>query len=130
MVSSVGAKWRLIFISVFSVSLVGCKTVQPICTISKHDTLVVRDSVIVSNFERVVDSVRLQGDTIHHYHIQYIYMNKEKWREKNEVRKDSVREVGKTAPKAPKSDKKNSVKWWLYPLVLLVGFVLGVKRSR
>lgn len=130
MVLNVGAKWRLIFISVFSFLLCGCKTVQPMCTIYKHDTLVVRDSVIVSNFERVVDSVRLAGDTIHHYHIKYVYMNKEKWREKNEVRKDSVREVGITAPKAPKSDKKNSVKWWLYPLVLLVGFVLGVKRSR
>lgn len=114
---------------VFSLLLSGCKTVQPINT-TKYESNFVRDSVVVCNFERVVDSVRLAGDTIHHYHIKYFYVNKEKWRDNNEVRKDSVREVLTKAPKAPKSDKKNSVKWWLYPLVLLVGFVLGVKRSR
>lgn len=103
---------------------------QPICTKTIHDSIFVRDSVVFNNLERVVDSVRIVGDTIHHYHITYVYNTKEMWRDNNEVRKDSVREVGKTAPKAPKSDKKNSVKWWLYPLVLLVGFVLGVKRSR
>lgn len=126
---NVGAKLKLIFILVFSVMLVGCNTVQPICT-TKHESNFVRDSVVVCNFERVVDSVRLAGDTIHHYHIKYFYVNKEKWRDNNEVRKDSVREVWAKAPKTPKSDKKNSEKWWLYPLVLLVGLVLVVKRSR
>lgn len=110
--------------------LVGCKSVQPICIKASHDTIFVRDSVIINNLERVVDSVHVVGDTIHHYHITYVYNTKEMWRDKNQVRKDSVQEVGTMAPKAPKSDKKNSVKWWLYPLVLLVGFVLGVKRSR
>ena len=129
MVLSVGAKLKLIFILVFSFLLSGCKTVQPTYT-SKHESNFVRDSVVVCNFERVVDSVRLAGDTIHHYHIKYFYVNKEKWRDNNEVRKDSVREIYGMIPKAPKSDKKNSGKWWLYPLVLLVGLVLAVKRSR
>ena len=114
---------------VFSFLLSGCKTVLPICT-TMYESNFVRDSVVVCNFERVVDSVRLAGDTIHHYHIKYFYVNKEKWRDNNEVRKDSVREVWAKVPKAPKSDKKNSGKWWLYPLVLLVGLVLVVKRSR
>lgn len=110
--------------------LVGCKTAQPISIKTLHDSIYVRDSVIINNLERVVDSVYIVGDTIHHYHISYVYNTKEIWRNKNQVQKDSVREVGTKVPKAPKSDKKNSVKWWLYPLVLLVGLVLFVKRSR
>lgn len=127
---NVGAKLKLIFISVFSLMLVGCKSVQSINTKAIHDSIFVRDSVVINNLERVVDSVHIVGDTIHHYHISYVYNTKEIWRDKNKVHKDSVREVGTTAPKAPKSDKKNSVKWWLYPLVLLVGLCLFVKRSR
>lgn len=127
---NVGAKLKLIFILVFSLMLVGCKTVQPICIKTLHDSIYVRDSVIINNLERIVDSVHIVGDTIHHYHISYVYNTKEIWRDKNKVHKDSVREVGTTAPKVPKSDKKNSVKWWLYPLVLLVGLCLFVKRSR
>lgn len=103
---------------------------QPISIKTLHDSIYVRDSVIINNQERVVDSVYIVGDTIHHYHISYVYNTKEIWRDKNKVHKDSVREVGTTAPKAPKSDKKNSVKWWLYPLVLLVGLYFVVKRSR
>lgn len=103
---------------------------QSINTKAIHDSIFVRDSVVINNLERVVDSVHIVGDTIHHYHISYVYNTKEIWRDKNKVHKDSVREVGTTAPKAPKSDKKNSVKWWLYPLVLLVGLCLFVKRSR
>lgn len=127
---NVGAKLKLIFISVFSLMLVGCKSVQSINTKAIHDSIFVRDSVVINNLERVVDSVHIVGDTIHHYHISYVYNTKEIWRDKNKVHKDSVREVGTTAPKSPKSDKKNSVKWWLYPLVLLVGLCLFVKRSR
>ena len=126
----VGAKLKLIFISVFSLMLAGCKSVQPINTKAIHDSIFVRDSVVINNLERVVDSVHIVGDTIHHYHISYVYNTKEIWRDKNKVHKDSVREVGTTAPKAPKFYKKNTSKWWLYPLVLLVGLCLFVKRSR
>lgn len=110
--------------------LVGCKTAQPISIKTLHDSIYVRDSVIINNLERVVDSVHIVGDTILHYHISYVYNTKEIWRNKNKVQKDIVREVGTKVPKLPKSDKKNSGKWWLYPLVLLVGLVFVVKRSR
>ena len=127
---NVGAKLKLIFILVFSLMLVGCKTVQPICIKTLHDSIYVRDSVIINNLERVVDSVHIVGDTIHHYHISYVYNTKEIWRDKNQVQKDSVREVGTTAPKAQKFYKKNTSKWWLYPLVLFLGLYFVVKRSR
>ena len=127
---NVGEKLKLIFILAFSFMLVGCKTAQPISIKTLHDSIYVRDSVIINNLERVVDSVHIVGDTIHHYHISYVYNTKEIWRNKNQVQKDSVREVGTKVPKLPKSDKKNSGKWWLYPLVLLVGLVFVVKRSR
>ena len=107
---NVGAKLKSIFILVFSLMLVGCKSVQPISIKTLHDSIYVRDSVIINNLERVVDSIHTVGDTIHHYHISYVYNTKEIWRDKNQVHKDSVREVGTTAPKAPKSDKKDSGK--------------------
>lgn len=110
--------------------LVGCKSVQTINTKAIHDSIFVRDSVVINNLERVVDSVHIVGDTIHHYHISYVYNTKEIWRDKNKVHKDSVREVGTTAPKAPKFYKKNTSKWWIYPLVLLLGLYFVVKRSR
>ena len=127
---NVGAKLKLTSILVFSLVLVGCKSVQPICTKTIHDSIFVRDSVIINNLERVVDSVHVVGDTIHHYHITYVYNTKEMWRDKNQVRQDSVQEVGTMATKSPKFYKKNTFKWWLYPLVLLVGLCLLVKRSR
>lgn len=127
---NVGAKLKLIFISVFSLMLVGCKSVQTTNTKAIHDSIFVRDSVVINNLERVVDSVHIVGDTIHHYHISYVYNTKEIWRDKNKVHKDSVREVGTTAPKAPKFYKKNTSKWWIYPLVLLLGLYFVVKRSR
>lgn len=127
---NVGAKLKLIFILVFSLMLVGCKTVQPISIKTLHDSIYVRDSVIINNLERVVDSIHIVGDTIHHYHINYVYTTKEVWRDKNQVCKDSVQEFGTMAPKAPKFYKRNTSKWWLYLLVLLVGLCFVVKRYR
>lgn len=127
---NVGAKLKLIFILVFSLMLAGCKTVQPICIKTLHDSIYVRDSVIINNLERVVDSVHIVGDTIHHYHISYVYNTKEIWRDNNQVRKDSVQYFGLPAPKAPNFYQKNTYNTWLYPLVLLVGLFFVVKRSR
>ena len=115
---------------VFSLMLVGCKSVQPISIKTLHDSIYVRDSVIINNLEKVVDSVHIVGDTIHHYHISYVYNTKEIWRDNNRERKDSVQYFGLPAPKAPNFYQKNTSNTWLYPLVLLVGLYFVVKRSR
>ena len=127
---NVGAKLKLIFILAFSLMLIGCKTVQPISIKTLHDSIYVRDSIIINNLERVVDSVHIVGDTIHHYHNSYFYTTKEMWRDKNQVRKDSVQYFGLSAPNAPFFYKKNTFDTWFYPLVLLVGLYFVVKRSR
>ena len=46
---NVGATLKLIFILVFSVMLVGCKTAQPISIKTLHVSIYVRDSVIINN---------------------------------------------------------------------------------
>lgn len=124
-------KARLIFILVFSLfALTSCKTVQPISTIVQNDTLIIRDSVFCTNVEKIYDSVFIQGDTVHHYHIQYMYRDKLKTSDVKNVRNDKVKECPISRDKQTKSDKKNSFWAWLTPLVLLMGLVFGLTRSR
>lgn len=123
-------KARLIYILVFSsLALVGCKTVQPTRTIIQNDTLIIRDSVFYNNIQKIYDSVYIQGDTVHHYHIKNVYIDKTKTSDTKEARNEKEKECSKCSDKLEKSDKWNSLFTWLNPLVLIVGLVFCLKRS-
>lgn len=102
---------------------------QPTMTIIHNDTLRIRDSIFCTNIQKIYDSVYIQGDTVHHYHIQYVYRDRRKTSDTKVVRNDSVKECPKSSDKLKKSDKKNSLLTWLIPLVLIVGLVFSIKRS-
>lgn len=123
-------KARLIFILVFSsLALTGCKTVQPTTTIIQNDTLIIHDSVFCNNIQKIYDSVYIQGDTVHHYHIQYVFRDKLKTSDTKEARNEKEKECPKCSDKVEKSDKWNSLFTWLNPIVLIVGLVFCLKRS-
>ena len=103
---------------------------QPICTTTKIDSVVTRDSVYINNFERIVDSVLLSGDTVHHYHIKYIYKELGRFQEQKNVSKDTVNIVRYSEKKQSKS-KGNKGFWaFIFLLTLIVTYALGVRRSR
>ena len=118
-----------LFILAVSLLLVSCRTVQPICTITKTDSVFFRDSVFINNFERVVDSVRQNGDTIHHYHTKYIFKELGRVQEQNIVSKDSVNYV----PYLEKKPYKSNDSFWFWAFIFLlsiiVAYAFGVKRS-
>lgn len=103
---------------------------QPICTVTKTDSVFIRDSVFINNFEKIVDSVRQAGDTIHHYHTKYIYKERGRVNEQKEVKKDTIKIVQNSADKAAKS--KGNLGFWVFVFLLssIVTYILGVRRSR
>ena len=123
-------KVRLIYILVFSsLALNGCKTVQPTRTIIQNDTLIIRDSVFCNNIQKIYDSVYIRGDTVHHYHIKNVYIDKTKTSDTKEARNEKEKECTKCSDKLKKSDKLNSLFTFLNPIVLIVGLVFCLKRS-
>lgn len=102
---------------------------QPTRTIIQNDTLIIRDSVFCNNIQKIYDSVYIQGDTVHHYHIKYVYRDRMKISESKEAKKEKEKECPKSSDKLEKSDKWNSLLTWLNPLVLIVGLVFCLKRS-
>ena len=119
-----------LFILVVSLLSVSCRTVQPICTISKTDSVFFRDSVFINNFEKVVDSVRQSGDTIHHYHTKYIFKEMGRVQEQTSVSKDTVNNEQYLGKKPLKS--KGNLGFWVFVLLLtsIVAYGFGVTRSR
>lgn len=119
-----------LFILAVSLLFVSCRTVQPIFTTTKIDSVVIRDSVYINNFERIVDSVLLSGDTVHHYHTKYIYKELGRVQEQKNVSKDTVNIVRYSEKKQSKS-KGNKGFWaFIFLLTLIVTYALGVRRSR
>lgn len=103
---------------------------QPICTTTKIDSVVIRDSVYINNFERIVDSVLLFGDTVYHYHTKYIYKELGRVEEQKNVSKDTVNIVRYSEKKQTKS--KGNLGFWafIFLLILIVTYAFGVRRSR
>lgn len=120
----------VIFILAVSLFFVSCRTVKPSCTITKIDSVFIRDSVYINNFERIVDSVRQCGDTIHHYHTKYIFKEFGRVQDQKTVSKDTVNNVQYLEKKTSKS--KGNLGFWtfIFLLVLIVTYVFGVTRSR
>lgn len=84
----------------------------------------------INNFERIVDSVFLSGDTVHHYHTKYIFKELDRVKEQKNVSKDTVNIVRYSEKKQSKS-KGNKGFWaFIFLLTLIVTYALGVRRSR
>lgn len=103
---------------------------QPISTTTKIDSVVIRDSVYINNFERIVDSVLLFGDTVHHYHTKYIYKELGRVNEQRNVSKDTVNIVRYSEKKQSKSKGNKGLWAFILLLTLIVTYALGVRRSR
>lgn len=103
---------------------------QPIRTITKIDSVFFRDSIFINNYEKVVDSVRQSGDTIHHYHTKYIFKVMGRVQEQTSVSKDTVNNVQYLEKKPSKS--KGNLWFWVFVLLLtaIVTYGFGVTRSR
>ena len=84
----------------------------------------------INNFARIVDSVLLSGDTVHHYHIKYIYKELGRVQEQKNVSKDTVNFVRYLEKKQTKS--KGNLGFWafIFLLSLIVTYAFGVRRSR
>lgn len=84
----------------------------------------------INNFERIVDSVLLSGDTVYHYHTKYIYKELGRVQEQKNVSKDTVNIVRYSEKKQTKS--KGNLGFWafIFILSLIVTYTFGVRRSR
>lgn len=84
----------------------------------------------INNFERIVDSVLLSGDTVHHYHTKYFYKELGRVQEQKNVSKDTVNIVRYSEKKQTKS--KGNLGFWafIFLLSLIVTYTFGVRRSR
>lgn len=84
----------------------------------------------INNFERIVDSVLLFGDTVHHYHIKYIYKELGRVQEQKNLSKDTVNIVRYSEKKAIKPNGNLGFFGVLFLLLLIVTYAFGVRRSR
>lgn len=129
-VSKYAGRLNVIFILVVSLLFVSCRTVKPACIITKTDSVFIRDSVYINNFERIVDSVRQSADTIHHFRTKFIFKELGRVQEHNSVSKDTVNIVRYSEKKKTKS--KGNLGFWafIFLLSLIVTYTFGVSRSR
>ena len=119
-----------LFILAVSLFFVSCRTVQPIRTLTKIDSVFFRDSVFINNYEKVVDSIRQNGDTIHHYHTKYIFKELGRVKEQNILSKDTVNNAQYLEKKPSKSNGNLGFWAFIFFLLLIVTYILGVTRSR
>lgn len=118
-----------LFILAISLLFVSCRTVQPIITTTKTDSVFFRDSVFINNYEKVVDSVRQNGDTIHHYHTKYIFKEIGRIQEQNIASKDSINYVPYSEKKLSKSNDNFCFRAFIFLLFIIVAYAFGLKRS-